>query len=283
MSEDKAMVVRALPEDVTALRTFAADAAASAFSAFKRPQDALLAVLTGRDLGLSAAQSVRAFHVIEGKPSLSADAMVAVCVARKDLCAFFRTVESTSEKCVVETQRVGEPGPRRLAFSMDDARRAGIAGRGPWKAYPAAMLRARAKSALARDTYPDLLLGIYDPDELDGYSPAAVSLVSAPAAEVPPLPEVAEAVVAPVVLEPPAVAEPIGTPLNVQGAVDAIEAVRAAAAAIKSARTDAELQATIPLCKAVSDESDRRSLREMYNARKRELHAKREREPGEEG
>src|SRR5690606_17440997 len=42
---------------------------------------------------------------------------------------------------------------------------AGLTGRQNWKAHPAAMLRARASAALARAVYPDVAMGIYDPDE----------------------------------------------------------------------------------------------------------------------
>jgi hypothetical protein len=156
----------ALPNDIQQVRQLAKDAIGSGFCGFKRAEDAMLAILTGRDLGFSAAQSLRAFHVIEGKPTLSADAMVAACVSRKDVCEYFRTVESTGRICTVETKRAGEGGPRRLSFTIEEAQAANLTGKGNWGKYPAAMLRARAKSALARDVYPDLLMGLYDPDEL---------------------------------------------------------------------------------------------------------------------
>ena len=136
------------------------------FPGIKSPEAAFALIATCRELGLSMMQSLRGLHVIEGKPTLSSDAMAGLCKSRKDVCAFFRMVESTDKLAVYETQRVGEPSPTRMQFSWEDAQRAGSTNKDNWRKYPAAMLRARCITALARAVYPDLLMGIYDPDEL---------------------------------------------------------------------------------------------------------------------
>jgi uncharacterized cupin superfamily protein len=140
------------------------------FFGAKSPEQALLVMMSGRDLGLSYAQSLRAFHVIESKPCLSADGMVAVVLVRRDVCEYFKTASVTNDAATVETKRVGQEA-QRYTFSMADARTAGVAGRGNWQRFPSRMLLARARAALARDVYPDLLLGLYDPDEI-GSEPA---------------------------------------------------------------------------------------------------------------
>lgn len=160
------------PSNMGELQQLAAAAAGSTFYGAKTKEQALLLMMTGKDLGLSYTQALCTFHVIEGRPAMSADGMVAICLGSK-LCEYFRTVESTPESCTVETKRVNCPAAR-LTFTMNEAKQAGLAGRGNWNKYPAAMLRARAKSALARDVYPDLLAGIYDPDEIDTVKQAQV-------------------------------------------------------------------------------------------------------------
>jgi hypothetical protein len=153
------------PRNMTELLSLASAAAKSGFFGAKSPEQALLICMSGRDLGLSYAQALRAFHVIEGKPTLSADGMVAVCLIRRDVCEYFRTLECTNDRAAVETKRTGSP-PQSYVFSMEDARRAGVASKQNWAKYPSRMLLARARAALARDVYPDLLLGLYDPDEI---------------------------------------------------------------------------------------------------------------------
>lgn len=153
------------PQSMKELHALAACVATASLGTRLTTEQALVLMMTGRDLGLSYAQSMRAFHIVNGKPVLSADAMVAVCL-QSGKCVSFRTVESTSERCTVEATRAGQE-PSTMTFSMEDAKRAGLLSNPTWAKYPAQMLRARAKSALARDLFPDVLLGLYDPDEVE--------------------------------------------------------------------------------------------------------------------
>lgn len=131
-----------------------------------RPEAAFAIIAAGRELGLTAMQSLRSIHIIEGKPTLSADLVAALCKSRSDVCQYFRLVESTDRIARYETQRRGEPAPTSMSFTIEDAQRAGVTGKDNWKKYPAAMLRARCITALARAVYPDLAMGVYDPDEI---------------------------------------------------------------------------------------------------------------------
>lgn len=130
-----------------------------------KPADVLVVLMTGHELGLSPMQSMRSLHVIEGKGVLSSDLLVALA-KRSPACAYFRLVESTAERAIYETQRHGEPQPTRMDFTLEEAQRAGLGAKDNWKKFPAAMLRARAGAALARAVYPDVVAGIYDPDEI---------------------------------------------------------------------------------------------------------------------
>ena len=155
----------ALPT-LDALKDFAQTALRSGLlpPAIKSPEAAFVIIATGRELGLSPMQSLRGIHVISGRPVLSAQMMLAIA-KRSPSCVYFQLVESTTEQAIYETQRRGDPKPTRLVYTLDDARRAKLTNNPTWSAHPAAMLRARCSSALARDVYPDELLGIYEEDE----------------------------------------------------------------------------------------------------------------------
>ncbi len=131
----------------------------------QKPEAAFAIILAGRELGLTAMQSLRSIHIIEGKPTLSSDLMAAL-VMRSPTCRYFQMVESTNTVARYETQRVGMAKPTTMSFSMEDAKLAGVTNKNNWKAYPAAMLRARCIAALCRVVYPDLLMGIYETDEI---------------------------------------------------------------------------------------------------------------------
>ena len=131
-----------------------------------KPADVLVQIITGHELGLGSMQSIRSIHIIQGKPTMSAELMVAL-VKRSPECVRFRLVESSPTVATYETERRNE-GPTRISFTMEEAKTAGLVKDGSgWKKYPAAMLRARAASALCRAVYPDLLLGIYEESEAD--------------------------------------------------------------------------------------------------------------------
>lgn len=152
------------PSTLSELRALAKDAADSDFFGAKTPAQALIIMMAGKDLGLSYTQALRMFYVVKGKPSLSADGMVAVCIAHKDVCEYFRVVEDTDTSSTWEAKRAGNP-PMRLTFTMENARTAGIVS-DMYRKYPKRMLSARCKAFLARDTFPDLVAGLYDPDEI---------------------------------------------------------------------------------------------------------------------
>ena len=132
----------------------------------KSPADVLAIVMAGAELGLAPMQSIRGIVLIQGRPTLSADAMGAL-VKASPKCDYLQCTESTAKVATFKTQRKGDPEPTMLSYTIEEAQQAGLAGGDNWRKYPKAMLRARAQSAICRLVYSDLMLGVYDPDELE--------------------------------------------------------------------------------------------------------------------
>jgi hypothetical protein len=126
---------------------------------------AFAVLLKGHELGFSPMASAGSISIIKGKVSLSADATVALC-KRSPACLYLRLVESTEEVATYETQRHGDPSPTSLSYTIAQAKTAGLTGSQTWRGHAPAMLRARCGAAIARAVYPDLVAGIYDPDEV---------------------------------------------------------------------------------------------------------------------
>jgi hypothetical protein len=131
----------------------------------KNAADAFVRISTGVALGLSAVQSLRGIYVISGKAGLSADLMQALCLQSHD-CEYFRMVESTTTKARFVAKRRNDPTPTELAFTMEDAKTAGLASNAMYTKFPAQMLRARCIAALARLVFPERCHGLYTPDEI---------------------------------------------------------------------------------------------------------------------
>jgi hypothetical protein len=79
-----------------------------------------------------------------------------------------KVVQTNERACTVEYRRRGWTEAQSYSFSIEDAMRAGLLGSNVWQKYPAAMLRARCISAVARMAFPDVISGVYTPEELGG-------------------------------------------------------------------------------------------------------------------
>ena len=145
-------------------------------SEIKSAEAAFAILAKGHELGLKPMQSFDLICVIKGKPSLSAAGMRALCLARPDVCEYFRNVETTATKATFETKRRGDPQPVELTFTIEEAKRAGLVRPDSnWSKWPERMLEARASSALARLVYPDLVGGVYTPEEIQEFAPEVIN------------------------------------------------------------------------------------------------------------
>ena len=136
-----------------------------------RPEDAMMIIQRGAELGLTAMTALQNMYVFDGKVTLPASLSVGV-VKRSGLCEYFRCTHSDMESASYETLRVGDPEPVSLTYTIDQANRANLLHKQNWKKYPAEMLRARCSIQLARMVYEDLLAGVYTRDELEKGDPA---------------------------------------------------------------------------------------------------------------
>jgi hypothetical protein len=138
-------------------------------ASLKSPEDVMIVLMTGVELGLSVMQAMRGIHVINGKPAMSAEMLMAV-VQNDPRCQYMMLVESTDTVATYETLRAGNPEPTRISYTIEDAKRAGL-NSATWKSHPAAMLRARASSSICRAVYSDIIMGLYTDDEVQHFEP----------------------------------------------------------------------------------------------------------------
>src|SRR5882724_10683027 len=117
------------------------------FKDVRQQSQAIVKVLLGQELGLKPIQSMMGIHIVEGKPEISA-ALMAALVKRSGRYDY-EVTQHTDAGCEIaffalkEGQReaIGSSG-----FTIEDAKRAGLASRPNWQHYPRNMCFARALS-----------------------------------------------------------------------------------------------------------------------------------------
>lgn len=135
----------------------------------QRPGDVFVAMMWSHSLGIPIVQGLQGIAVINGKPSLYGDALLAVCMGSGQMADIEETVTGSADNLTAtcKVTRRGKPTPVVSTFSMADARAAGLLGKpGPWKQYTSRMLKMRARAFALRDAFPDVLSGIASAEEM---------------------------------------------------------------------------------------------------------------------
>jgi hypothetical protein len=149
-----------------------------------KPQDILVCVQWGYEMGLAPMQALQNIAVINGKPSVYGDALMALVQASpvcEDVEEFFENEGSPNPIAVCIAKRKGRK-PVTVKFSVEDAKRAGLWGKqGPWSAYPKRMMQMRARGFALRDAFPDVLKGMITAEEAQDYPDEAKPVQAKPA------------------------------------------------------------------------------------------------------
>jgi hypothetical protein len=148
--------------------------------------------------GLHPAKAVQEYHIIQGRPALKADAML----------ARFQAAGGKVKWTSMTDQRVAgefshpQGGSVEIDWTIDMAKRAGLTKNPTWNQYPRAMLRARCISEGIRTVFPGVVVGTYTPEEVQDMDPAPQAPRAAPQPPQPaPEPQMVEEVAPPIDVE----------------------------------------------------------------------------------
>lgn len=158
-----------------AYRVAKALAQSGMFKDAQQANQAFAKIVAGIELGIGPVAAMTQFHVIDGKLAPGATLMAALI--RRSGRYRFRVLEATGQACRIEFYSREGGGEWELdgvaAFTLDDAKQAGLLNKGNWRGYPHDMLFARALSQGVRRFCADILGGssAYVPDELGDDGP----------------------------------------------------------------------------------------------------------------
>ena len=137
----------------------------SNFFGIKKPTEALALMLIAQSEGKHPATVFSQYHVIQGRPALKSDAMLARFQQAGGRVEWHT---HTNEK-VSATFIHPQGGSLTVDWDMPRAKEAGLTGKDNYKKFPRQMLRARVISEGVRAVYPGVLQGMYTPEEVQEF------------------------------------------------------------------------------------------------------------------
>lgn len=167
---------------ISDMEKLAVSIAKSGLFGISKPEEALSLMAIAQAEGLHPAIAARDYHIIKGRPSLKADAMLARFQASGGRVEW----HSYTDECCDATISHPQGGTIRVMWDMQRVKKAEIQNDTMYKKYPRNMLRARVISEGIRTVYPGVCVGVYTPEEVDSFEP--VKSPMAKWAETPPPP-----------------------------------------------------------------------------------------------
>lgn len=147
---------------VESLDRMAAAVAQSKLFGVTNKEQALALMLVAQAEGLHPATAARDYHIIQGRPALKADAMLARYLNSGGKVEWKEHTDTKVSAVFSHPQG----GTLPVEWDMDRAKKAGLSGKDMWAKYPRQMLRARVISEGIRATNPAVAVGVYTPEEV---------------------------------------------------------------------------------------------------------------------
>lgn len=162
MDQKQVAIVQPQQFAVEQIERMAVAFAKSGLFGIKTPEQGVALMLIAQAEGLHPAIAARDYHVIQGKPALKADAML----ARFQNAGGKVVWNNYSDSAVSATFSHPQGGSATVEWTIAQAKAANLTSKDVWKQYPRAMLRARVISEGIRTVYPGVSVGVYTPEEL---------------------------------------------------------------------------------------------------------------------
>lgn len=135
--------------------------ASSGLFGMKNASQALALMAIAQAEGQHPALAARDYHIVQGRPVLKSDAMLARFQAAGGRMTM---IDYTDAKVSAEFTHP-QGGTVTIDWDIERAKRAGLAGKDNYKNYPRQMLRARVISEGIRTVFPGATQGLLTPEE----------------------------------------------------------------------------------------------------------------------
>lgn len=146
---------------------------------YTSPQAVVVACAMGARLGLDPFTAMAGIAVVNGRPTLYGDAMLAVCQNHPAWGGMIVEWEGSDDSttCMVTIKRKGTE-PYTGQFSIREAKTAQLWNKqGPWSNHPRRMLEMRARGYALRGAFADALAGFMCREEMEDLVHAEATVV----------------------------------------------------------------------------------------------------------
>ena len=147
---------------VNDIQTMALAVVKSGLFGMKTVEQATALMLIAQAEGYHPALAARDYHIIQGRPTLKAETMMARFQQQGGKVEW----KTLTDKEVTATFSHPSGGSATITWTFEQAKQAGLTNKDNWKNYPRAMLRARVVSEGIRTVFPGVVLGVYTPEEV---------------------------------------------------------------------------------------------------------------------
>jgi hypothetical protein len=158
-------------------------------SSITTPEQAIAVILTGRELGIGTMAALNNITVIQQKPTVSPQLMLAL-IERSGLLENIiikpnHSPDGRTSQVAVTMKRKGRTEHTEI-FGTSEAMALRLLDKDNYKKQAATMFKWRAVAACARVVFPDVILGLYTPDEVgaDVEVTDTEEIIAAPAEEI---------------------------------------------------------------------------------------------------
>lgn len=150
---------------INEIKDMAAQVCKSGLFGLPTPEAAFTLMMICQSEGIHPIQAVKRFHIIKGKPSMRADAMLAEFQRLGGRVKWIKRTDSEVVALFSHPQ-----GEAEITWTIEMAKAAGLTINDTWRKYPRQMLTARTVSEGIRTVLPAVVTGIYTPEEISDFA-----------------------------------------------------------------------------------------------------------------
>lgn len=132
-----------------------------------KPNDIVIVLQLAKELNLPPMQAINGINVIQGKPTISPQLMLAMIYKNYPDMILDIKEDEKNKSVTVKIAKNKDDSFHESTWNADKAKSMGLIGKDNWQKQFMTMCKWRAVSEVVRTKFPHVIMGLYTPEELD--------------------------------------------------------------------------------------------------------------------